>query len=190
MWNDYATAIGLGLVLSLVAFVVARIALVAGEHSIERRYGKVGLRKMMMQRAKLEQGLEARRAKRLEEIRKLDSEVKEIFIRRQRLERELVDAKAASERLVRLIGEEVEGTPSFVAKVINKYVGVGPAQMRGPILVDRSWAQPQEMEVWARSVAEARSEIERRYPPAFGFHITRLNERGTQDSSGADEIAS
>jgi hypothetical protein len=187
MWTDYTSAIGLGLLLAMLAFIVARVSLVIGERSIERRAGKVGLRKMIVARAKMEQAFEARRNQRVEEIRKTDAEVKALFLRRQRLERALIDAKAASERLVRLIGEETEGTPCYVGKVINKYVGVGPAQQRGAIYVDRSWTQPQEMEVWVRTVNDARVEIERRYPPAFGFHLARLNELGVQDGTKQGE---
>lgn len=189
MWTDYANAIGLGLVLAALGFALARVSLVMGERSIERRYGRVGIRKMMAERAKLEQAFEVRRAKRVEEIRQMDIEVKAMFLRRQRLERALNDAKAASERLVRLIGEEGEGSPCYVGKVINKYVGTGPSQQRGAIYVDRMWSQPQEMEVWVRNAVEARNEIERRYPPAFGFHVTRLNELGVQDGQKADAAA-
>jgi hypothetical protein len=182
MWWESASAVGMGLALAAVAFLIARISLVVGERSLERKAGRVGLRKMMVMRAKIEQGLETRRNKRMEEIRALDLEVKQLFLRRQQLERALIAAKNDSERLVRLIGEEIEGTPCYVAKVINKYSGVGVPQQKGAILVDRGWAQPQEIEVWVRTVGDARNEIEHRYPPAFGFHITRLNELGVQES--------
>jgi len=181
MWQDFGNAMGLGLVLAILAFAVARISVTMGERSIERRHGRVGLKKMFIQRAKMERDFEIRRDKRMKEIAEVEREIRELFVERQRLERSLNAAKAASERLVRLIGEETEGTPCFVGKVLNKYVGVGPAQMRGPYLVDRIWAQGQEMEVWTRNVGEARAEIERRFPPAFGFVITRLTELGVQD---------
>lgn len=170
---------------ALLAFLIARLAALSGERAIERKYGRVGLKKMFVERAKMERDFESRRDKRMKEIGEIEAEIRGLFVERQRLERALNTAKAASERLVRLIGEEAEGVPCFVGKVINKYVGVGPAQMRGPHLVDRTWAQGQEMEVWTRNVAEARNEIERRFPPAFGFHITRLAELGVQDGDNA-----
>jgi len=181
MWQDFGNALGLGLLLAVLAFAVARISVVMGERAIERRHGRVGLKKMFIQRAKMERDFEIRRDKRMKEIAEVERDIRELFVERQRLERSLVAAKAASERLVRLIGEETEGASCHIGKVINKYVGAGPAQMRGPYLVDRMWAQGQEMEVWTRNIAEARAEIERRFPPSFGFHITRLSELGVQD---------
>lgn len=183
MWQNFGNVLGLGLVLAILAFALARISVTVGERSIERRHGHVGLKKMFIERARMERAFEARRDKRMREIAEVDREVRELFVERQRLERSLNAAKAASERLVRLIGEEIKGTPCYVGKVINKYVGVGPAQMRGPFLVDRMWAQGQEMEVWTRNLSESRAEIERRFPPAFGFHITRLAELGVQGDS-------
>jgi len=185
MWQDFGNALGLGLLLAVLAFAVARVSVVMGERAIERRHGRVGLKKMFIQRAKMERDFEVRRDKRMKEIAEVERDIRELFVERQRLERSLNAAKAASERLVRLIGEETEGTPCHIGKVINKYVGVGPAQMRGPYLVDRAWAQGQEMEVWTRNTAEARAEIERRFPPSFGFHITRLSELGVQDDQKA-----
>lgn len=184
MWQEYAEALFYGLALSGLAFGVVRVFLFLAERSMEAKAGRVGLRAMLINRAKLEMGLETRRNKRVEELKAAEREFKEVFLQRQRLERQLLDARAASERTIRLIGEEVEGTPCFIVKVVNKYVGNSNPQ-RGPILVDRTWAQPQEMEVWTRSVAEARAEVERRYPPAFGFHITRLNELGADESTPA-----
>ena len=67
-------------------------------------------------------------------------------------------------------------TPScYIALVANKYAGSGGTQ-KAHALIDPSWAQPQIIHVWARGMGEARGEIERRYPPAFGFVITRLQD--------------
>lgn len=180
MWNDYVQALITALALAGIAFGVGKAVVFFGERSIERRHGSVGVRDMLVRRARMEQSFEARRGKRIEEIKALEGELRLAMKRRQRLDRQWTDARNAGEQLIRQIGEEVEGAPCWVALVINRYVGTGNMP-RGPILVDRSWAQPQIIEVWTRSVQEARAEIERRYPPSFGFHVQRLNEHGGPD---------
>lgn len=184
MWNDYVQALISALALSGLAFGAARAVVYFGERSIEQRHGSVGIRDMLVRRARMEQAFEARRDKRIKEIKGMEEELRMAMKRRQRLDRQWTDARNAGEQLIRQIGEEVEGAPCWVALVINRYVGTGNIP-RGPILVDRSWAQPQIIEVWTRSVQDARAEIERRYPPSFGFHVQRLNEHGGSDDPAA-----
>lgn len=183
MWNDYVQALIFALALSGLAFGAARVVVHFGERSIERRHGSVGIRDTMTRRARMEQAFEARRDARVKEIKSFEADLRLAMKRRQRLDRQWTDARNSGEQLIRQIGEEVEGAPCWVAMVINRYVGTGNIP-RAPILIDRSWAQPQIIEVWTRSLQDARTEIERRYPPSFGFHVQRLNEH-----SGADEPA-
>ncbi|HYH20571.1 MAG TPA: hypothetical protein VD995_18340 [Azospirillum sp.] len=176
MWQSYVQAFLLALALSGMGFGIAQVVVLAGERLIERRHGTVGLRDMLARRAKLEQGLEARRAERAAALKKADEEVRAVIARRQHLERQLKDTLHAGDHVVRQVGDEVKGTPCFIAQVTNKYVGTGADQTREHAFIDRSWSQPQTIEVWTTSLPEARKEIERRYPPAFGYVVMRVQQ--------------
>lgn len=178
MWNDYAQALFFALALSGMGFGIAKLVVVLGERMIEKRHGTGGVREVIARRAKLESGLEARKGERAAELRKIESDVHDLTKRRQNLERQIKDAQRAGDHIVRLIGEETTGTPCYIAQVVNKYVGTAAHQQKQHAFIDSTWAQPQTVEVWARSMPDARAEIERRYPPAFGFVVVRMQDVG------------
>ncbi|WP_247880068.1 hypothetical protein [Azospirillum sp. TSA6c] len=176
MWQNYTNALMTAFGLAGLGFGIGKLVIVLGERAIERRHGSEGVRDIIARRAKLETKLEARRGDRIRELKDLDGAAEDVLRRRKVMERQIEEARQSGERLVRLVGEEVQGSPCYVAMVVNKYVGTGAVQQSQHALVDPSWAQPQMIEVWARSMAEARTEIERRYPPAFGYAVTRMQE--------------
>lgn len=176
MWNDYVQALFLALALAGLGFGIGKAAVLLGERAIERRFGTGNLRDAITRRAKLETRLEARRTQRTAELRRAESDVNDVMRRRQVLERRLRDLQRSGDEILRLIGEEVAGTPCFIAQVVNKYVGAGANQQAQHAFIDSSWAQPQSVEVWARTMPVARAEIERRYPPAFGYVVLRIQE--------------
>lgn len=178
MWQVYLHALFFALASSGMAFVIAKLVIVIGERLIEKRHGTVGLRDMLVRRARLEQRFEARRDQRRKEIKEVESQTGEVARRRAVLNRQINDALHDRERISHLIGEEVKGTPCFHAQVLNKYVG-SAAQHRNAF-IDPVWAQPQHLEIWAVSLAEARGLIEGRYPPSFGYRIVSLREIGAQ----------
>lgn len=176
MWQTYGQALFYALAFSGVAFGIAKAVVVLGERMIEERHGALGVRDMLVRRAKLEQGLEARREQRRKEIRAVHDETSEVVRRRGQLERQIADIVRGGERVVHLIGEEVKGLHCFHAQVLNKYVGSAVQQQHA--FIDASWAQPQDMEIWSPTLADARKVIEARYPPAFGYKIVSLFEVG------------
>ncbi|AWK85677.1 hypothetical protein [Azospirillum thermophilum] len=176
MWQDYSNALFSALGLSGLAFAIGKLVVATGERMIEKRHGTGNVRETITRRAKLETGLEARKGERAAQIKEADGAVQDMLRRRSVLERQLKDAQQTSEMLVRQIGEELAGTPCYLAMVVNKYVGNAAFQQKQHAFIDSSWSQPQMIEVWARSMAEARAEIERRYPPAFGYVVTRLQD--------------
>lgn len=178
MLHDYTNALFVALGLAGLGMGIGRIALMVGERMIENRHGGAGIRDTMAGRAKLESRFEIRRTEREAALARAKAAVEEAVQRRATLERRMKAARQAGETLVRQIGEEVAGTPCWLAMVANKYVGTADFQQAQHAFIDRSWAQPQIVEVWARSMAEARGEIERRYPPAFGYVVTRMQEQG------------
>lgn len=178
MWQDYTNALITAFGLSGLGFGIAQLVVVFGERAIERRHGTSGLRDKITRRAKLETKLEARRTERVGELKEAEGAVQDVMRRRQTLERQLKEAQKSGEQIMRLIGEEASGTPCYVAMVVNKYVGTANFQQKQHAYIDSSWAQPQPVEVWARNMAEARAEVERHYPPAFGYVIARLQDVG------------
>ncbi|MBB3263174.1 hypothetical protein FHW79_000761 [Azospirillum sp. OGB3] len=176
MWNDYAQALFLPLALAGLGFGIGKAAALLGERAIERRLGTGSLRDTIARRAKLEAGFEARRTQRIDDLRKAEKDIGEALRRRQTLERRLRDLQHRGDDLLRLIGEEVAGTPCYIAQVANKYIGSGANQQAQHAFIDSGWARPQTVEVWARTMPVARAEIERRYPPAFGYVVLRIQE--------------
>lgn len=190
MWQTYVQALFVALACSGLAFVIAKLVVIAGERMIEKRHGTIGIRDMLVRRARLETGLEARRAQRRKEIKEADDEAREVLRRRGHLDRQISDILRGGEQIVHLIGEETKGTPCFHAQVLNKYVGTAAQQQNA--FIDPRWAQPQNMEVWAASIGDARKVIEGRYPPAFGYKIVVLHEFGglpAQPAAGSGKAA-
>lgn len=186
MWNDYGQALFLALALAGLGFGIGKAAVLLGERAIERRLGTGSLRDTIARRAKLEAGFEARRSQRIDELRKAEKEVGDALCRRQALERRLRDLQHRGDDILRLVGEEVAGTPCYIAQVANKYIGNGANQQTQHAFIDSGWARPQTVEVWARTMPVARAEIERRYPPAFGYVVLRIQEapRGNPVKAG------
>ncbi|TWA69243.1 hypothetical protein FBZ82_105402 [Azospirillum brasilense] len=176
MWHAYVQALFLALALAGLGFGIGKAAVLLGERAIERRLGTGSLRDLLARRAKMEAGFEARRTQRIADLRKAEGESGEALRRRQSLERRLRDLQNRGDDLLRLIGEEVAGTPCYIAQVVNKYVGDGTNQPAQHAFIDSGWARPQTVEVWARTMPVARAEIERRYPPAFGYVVLRIQE--------------
>ncbi len=182
MLQDYTNALITAFGLAGLGFGIGQLVVIFGERAIEKRHGTTGVRDAIVRRAKLETRLESRRTDRVAELREADGEVEDTLRRRKVLERQLKDSQQSGERLVRLIGEEVTGMPCYLAMVANKYVGTATFQQKQHAYIDSSWSQPQSMEVWAKSMAEARAEIERRYPPAMGYVITRMQDVGADET--------
>ncbi|WP_175426412.1 hypothetical protein [Azospirillum brasilense] len=178
MWNEYGQALFLALALAGLGFGIGKAAVLLGERTIERRLGTGSLRDVIARRAKLEAGFEARRTQRIDDLRKAEKDVGDTLRRRQALERRLRDLQHRGDDILRLVGEEVAGTPCYIAQVANKYVGVGTNQQMQHAFIDSAWARPQTVEAWARTMPVARAEIERRYPPAFGYVVLRIQEAG------------
>lgn len=175
-------ALFVALGLSGAAFLIGRVVVYLGEKTLEKKFGVDGFRERLVACAKLESQLDARSAERAKALKEADNIASDAVKKRKQIERRMADAQSYGEALVRIIGDEVKDAPCFYAEVVNRYVGQAAFEQREHAYVDSSWAQPQIMEIWARSIAEARAEIERRYPPAFGYHISRLIDIGLVDA--------
>lgn len=173
--SEFVKGLLVALLLSGAGFALARLVVFLGERSIERRYGVTGVRALVAERTTLEQRMEMRRAGREAELSDLDGEIRSIIRRKEKLDRRIGEVARYGQSIVRQIGEEVKGSPCYIAHVVNKYVGAD----KGPhAMIDSSWAKPQAVEVWAATIPEARRAIERRYPPTFGYVVTRIQLLG------------
>ena len=121
----------------------------------------------------LERGLANRVGDRRRVMAELDREIKLKVRRRVELEQATAKLLGASGRVLRMVGQEIKGAQPFLALVVNKYV---KAEGRNKTAVDPAWASPQEVEVWAKSLGDARVELERGYPESQGFKIITLSE--------------
>lgn len=184
MWQIYGQALLYALGFSGVAFGVAKLVVMVGERMIEQKHGVLGIRDMLVRRARLEQGLDSRRDERRGEIKAVLDQTSEVARRRAHLERQIADVLRGGERVVHLIGEEIRGMHCFHAQVLNKYVGSSQMHQQQHAYIDAVWAQPQDMEIWAPTLADARKVIEARYPPAFGYKIVALFEFGVPAGEG------
>jgi len=119
---------------------------------------------------------------------KLDRDIKELVRQSSIFDHATAIAMQITDHLTRLIGEEVAGRQRFLALVYNRTVSPGGG---GKTTIDAAWATAQEVEIWTTSVADARSEVEKRYPPSFGYVVSSLVAAGlgvtpdTPDSTGA-----
>lgn len=173
MSGQFFQTVLLTLFLAAVFFVLGRISGALSKARLEREGGLKNLRDTIVTRAQLERDFGERNKKRREIWRKKDIEVKELVRERVKLSQRFAEANALGNRVVRLVGDESNGKQPFLALLFNKYVASGGGQRHA--LIDRAWGTPQEVEVWADSLATAKMELEKRYPPSFGFAVTRLN---------------
>ncbi|MEI6557336.1 MAG: hypothetical protein WCO00_02935 [Rhodospirillaceae bacterium] len=94
---------------------------------------------------------------------------------------------AARDQLVRQIGENTVGTNCYNFLVANRYVLSYVAKGQQHPLLDESWKNGQLVEVWARSLMEARIAVVERFPATFGFFVEKLGlkDRDEDPEGGA-----
>ena len=171
--------------MAIVGYGLGRLVGVLVQLVLEESANSDSVRAMIAHRAKIERGLEARLRDRRAEMAKLDRNIKELV--RKRLQHEAAAAKsmAVADQVMRVIGEEVTGRQRFLALVFNKYLAGGSGGAH-QTLIDPAWAIAQEIEIWGKSMTEARSDLEKRYPPAFGFSVSSLVEAPRDDMFPAE----
>ncbi|MBI1205961.1 MAG: hypothetical protein GC191_01595 [Azospirillum sp.] len=169
--------------LSLLAFLIGQFIVGAIERTVEKQGRIDQLRATLVRRAKFETALEARRNRLSREIREGETEIRNLTRRKQALERRIGETRNAVDQPVRSIGEEIMGNSCFVAVVTNKYavdLKNNPDARPGPI--DRSWADPQIIEIWSADLAGAKAVLEKRYPLSQGFLVTRIGQESTKSA--------
>ena len=169
--------------LALVGFGLGHLVGFLVKSVIEDSADLEKIRAVISTRARIERGLDARTRARRAEMAKLDREVKELVRRRVVIEQKTSQSLSVADRLVRIVGEELVGRQRYLALVVNKYIG---GSIAGAGLIDPVWASAQEVEVWSSGLAEARNELDKRYPPSFGYTVSSLLESSITTESAED----
>ncbi len=101
--------------------------------------------------------------------------------RRATLNKKLNKLNTARDQLVRQIGESTTGTNCYNFLVANRYVLQYVAKGQQHPLLDESWKNGQLVEVWSKSLMDARIAVVERYPATFGFYVEKLAVKGQED---------
>lgn len=168
----FCEAILLAAFFSAIAYTIGRIIGTVAAEMIEKQGNLEWLRATIARRSGLERDLASRVGDRRRIMAGVDREIKELVRRRAHLEQSALEALETPDRVMRIVGHEVRGTQLYLALVFNKYIsGAGGG---GTMSIDPAWAVAQEVAIWAASMGDARSDVERRYPESQGYKITNL----------------
>ncbi len=107
--------------------------------------------------------------------------VNEIQGQRGSLIKRLNKIRATRDQLVRQIGESVVGKNCYNFVVANRYVLSYIAKGQQHPLLDESWKSGQLVEVWAKSLMDARVTVVDRYPATLGYFVEKLEARAKDD---------
>jgi hypothetical protein len=157
--------------LTTLGYGLGRLLGVLVQGIIESQGNIKVLQATITRRAGIERGFQTRIGALRREMVNFDRAIKEATHRQMALAQATAESLATADRIVRLVGDEAVGRQRYLALVFNKYVagGGGAASM-----IDDSWNVAQEVEVWAIGPAEARIDVEKRYPAVFGFSVHSL----------------
>ncbi len=177
MLERFIEAVLLCAFFSAAAYVTGRILGAAAVSMIEKNADIDSLRLAVARRSGIERNLAARVGERRKVMVNLDRSIKDLVHQRNILEQKATDALEMPDRVLRTIGEPVKGMQYYLGLVFNKYVSSAGIS-KGAI--DESWATAQEVEIWAKTLGDARVELEKRYQESQGFKITSLVEPGRE----------
>jgi hypothetical protein len=99
----------------------------------------------------------------------------ELKRKRMALEQRLAIARQRASQPMRSIGPEGRARLKFVAQVINRQVQRAINENQAHASLDSSWGTPQAVEVWADNLQDARTEVQRAFPPHMGFHVMSVH---------------
>ena len=168
---------------SASAYSVARLIGSLGASMTEKSGCLEAVRLQIARRSGLERSLAQRVGERRKAMAHLDREIKELTRTRSQLEQAAAEALETPDQIMRVVGHEINGMLPYLGLVLNKYVKAEG----GTTSIDPAWAYAQEIQVWAKSLGEARGELERRYPESQGYKITSMADPAWEKTH-ADEL--
>lgn len=92
------------------------------------------------------------------------------------LHRQLDALESREDEYIRFVGHHRTGHHHFKAMMINRHVQTAIREGRTHGLLDNSWARPQNIEIWASSLADAKSSLNARFPMSLGFVVIEMIE--------------
>ncbi len=125
-------------------------------------------------RATLISRFKKRRGVLLSVVDQRNDEVNAIQGQRAALIKRLNKLRSAKDQLVRQIGENTTGSHRYNFVVANRYVLSYVAKGQQHPLLDESWKHGQLVEVWAKSLMDARITVVDRYPATLGYFVEKL----------------
>ncbi|MEI8396077.1 MAG: hypothetical protein WCF85_15170 [Rhodospirillaceae bacterium] len=143
------------------------------------------MRAAVARRAKLIPRFNARREVLVGQVDAANEKVKERNGVRVALKRKLNKIIAAKDMLVRQVGEPTNGLNCYSFVVANKYVLSYSTKGQKHPLLDESWKNGQLVEVWARSVLDARVAVVERFPATLGYFVDKASAPGAETETVA-----
>jgi hypothetical protein len=92
------------------------------------------------------------------------------------LHRQLKALESRDDEYIRFVGHPRPGHHHFKAVMINRHVQTAIREGRTHGLLDNSWTRPQNIDIWASSLAEAKSSLNARFPISLGFVVIEMIE--------------
>ena len=94
----------------------------------------------------------------------------------EQLRRQIADFQRQDDELIRVVGHRRPGSQAFKAVLINRHVQAALREGRPHGLLDSSWAKPQDVEIWASGLPEAKASLNGRFPVSLGFVLIEMHE--------------
>jgi len=156
----------------VLSLAVAKIA----ENSRQSRQYIEALKR----RAALIPGFKKRRERLLQVVEVQNDRAANLGNRRGSLSKRLRKINATTDYFVREVGCSVEGAKCYTFAVSNRYVNDYVAKGQKHTLLDESWKSGQIVDVWSKSLVEARVVVAEKYSASLGYVVENI--KSTKDT--------
>jgi hypothetical protein len=134
------------------------------------------LRAKLKRRAPLIPAFSQRYARRRLALGQSEARRRNVERRIDDLHRQLDDLQNRDDELIRFVGRQRPGHHHFKAVMVNRHVQTAIREGRTHGLLDSGWARPQHIEIWASSLAEAKTGLNGRFPISLGLVVIEMTE--------------
>lgn len=162
----FLAAIGVNLLIAVGGFVWAVLVRSEGREQ--------PLRDAIVRYARIVNGLSGRVEARKEAATGAAAELFGVQRQEKQLRSRLRELEMAPHRFVRLLGSEARPHHPFEALIFNSSVAHQAKRGEKHPFYDASWGMPCPVHVWARTLDEAKHELERAFPASGGFKVVHI----------------
>lgn len=167
-------ALLLGVVMGIGAYLFTYLMGRYTESSLLSGIDLKRIEQLLPRRSLLEAKFDLRRSDRKTRLGELQTELAELRRRRFLQEKALADARREANAPIRVVGPEGQTIAKFRAWMVNRQVQQALSDRKRHPTLDMEWANPQVVEVWADSLAEAKREVGRLFPLPLGFALLNI----------------